>query len=114
MGLESYSPYDAYGMRELAASLQKQAQSLGTAAAEIDAASTGMTFDGPAGDAIRQRLSGASKALVDDATALQGAASALLAAAQQVDDFNAAVTRHNQAYLASLPPMERKLVEMNQ
>lgn len=114
MGLESYSPYDAYGMRALAASLQKQAQSLGTAATEIDAASIGMTFDGPAGDSVRQRLSGVFRALADDATALQGAASALLTAAQQVDDFNARVSRHNADYLASLPPAERKLVEINQ
>lgn len=113
MGLESSSPYDAYGMRELAAQLSKQAQSLGTAASEIDAASTGMTFDGPAGDSIRQRLSNVRRALTDDATALQSAAGALLAAAQQVDDFNAAVARHNAHYLASLSPVERKLVELN-
>jgi hypothetical protein len=114
MGLESYSPYDAYGMRELAATLTKQSQSLGTAASEIDAASTGMTFDGPAGDSIRQRLSGVTRALTDGATALQGAVGALLTAAQQVDDFNAAVARHNARYLASLPPQERKLIEINQ
>jgi N-acetylglutamate synthase/N-acetylornithine aminotransferase len=113
MGLESYSPYDAYGMRELAASLQKQAQTLGTAASEIDAASSGMTFDGPAGDRVRQRLSSVSRSLNGDSSSLQQAAGAVLTAAQQVDDFNARVARHNADYLASLPPTERKLIEIN-
>lgn len=112
--LEPYLPYDTYGMRQLAGNLQRQAGTLGDAASGIGGASGAMTFDGPAGDRIRQRLAGSSKALTGAAGGLQQAARQLLASAQQVDDENAAIRRHNDAVLAAMPPIERKLVLENQ
>lgn len=111
--LESYLPYDSSGMRQLAGTLQQQAGTLGTAAGAIDGAASGMTFEGPAGDRIRHGLAAASKQLTGVADQLNGAARQLLTSAQQVDDQNAAIARHNQQVLAAMPPMERKLILEN-
>jgi hypothetical protein len=105
--LEAYLPYDTYGMRQLAGTLQQQAGALGTAAGGIDAAASGMQFEAPAGDRIRHELAGASKQLT-------GAADELHGAARQIDDENAAIARHNQRVLDAMPPLERKLVLENQ
>jgi hypothetical protein len=111
--LESYLPYDTYGMRRLAGTLQQQAGTLGTAAGEIDGAAAGMQFEAPAGDRIRHELAGASKQLTGAADGLNGAARQLLASAQQIDEENAAIARHNQRVLDTMPPLERKLVMEN-
>jgi hypothetical protein len=112
--LESYLPYDSYGMRQLAAALQQQGRTLGTAAGEIDGASSSMQFDAPAGDRIRHGLAAAVKQLTGAADELDGTARQLLTAAQNVDDQNAAIARHNQHVLDAMPPLERKLVLENQ
>lgn len=111
--LESYLPYDSYGMRTLAGTIQAQARTVADASSGIDGASGGMTFDGPAGDRIRTDLSQTSTRLGAVSQALDAAARQLQTAAQQVDDQNAAIARHNQAVLDAMPPMERKLVLEN-
>jgi uncharacterized protein YukE len=111
--LESYLPYDSYGMRALAGTIQAQARTIADASTGIDGASGGMTFDGPAGDRIRSGLTRTSTRLGNISEALDIAARQLQSAAQQVDDQNAAISRHNQAVLEAMPPMERKLVLEN-
>jgi uncharacterized protein YukE len=111
--LESYLPYDSYGMRALAGTIQAQARTVADASSGIDGASGGMTFDGPAGDRIRNGLSQSSTRLASVSRALDSAARQLRSAAQEVDDQNAAISRHNQAVLEAMPPMERKLVLEN-
>jgi hypothetical protein len=112
-GLESYLPYDSYGMRLLAGALQQQSQTLTTGSSEIDGAAGGMTFDGPAGDRIRATLKSSSAQLSRTAQETDSAARQLLTAAQQVDDQNAAIQRHNQHVLDAMTPIERKLVLEN-
>jgi uncharacterized protein YukE len=112
-GLEPLLPYDTYGMDLLAATLQKHAQSLDSAGSQTAGASSGMTFDGPAGTRIKDQLTGWSTALTGAAQQLQAAAGQLTSSAQQISDENAAITRHNESVLAKMTPIERKLVETN-
>jgi hypothetical protein len=111
--LESYLPYDSYGMRALAGTIQAQARTVADASRGIDGAASGMTFDGPAGDRIRNDLSLSTTRLANVSQALETAARQLNSAAQQVDDQNAAISRHNQSVLDAMPPLERKLVMEN-
>lgn len=111
--LESYLPYDSYGMRALAGTIQAQARIVADASTGIDGASGGMTFDGPAGDRIQTDLSQTSTRLANISQALDTAARQLQSSAQEIDDRNAAIGRHNQAVLEAMPPMERKLVLEN-
>jgi uncharacterized protein YukE len=105
-----YLPYDSGAMRSLASTLRRQVAQLANIGSEITGAGRSMTFDGPAGDRIRTELAQYGRDATHAADGLQAAAGKLESAATDVDNQNAAITRHNQAVLAAMPPMERKLV----
>jgi uncharacterized protein YukE len=100
-------------MRALASNFRSKANSLDDVGSAIAGAGGSMTFEGPAGDRIRQELSGCAKDATSAATALAAAAGKLDAAAADVDSQNAAITRHNAKVIADMPAMERRLMENN-
>ncbi len=106
-------PYDTGAMRALASDFRAKANALGDVGSAITGAGGSMTFEGAAGDRIRQELSGCAKHATSAATSLAAAAGKLDSAAADVDDQNAAIARHNAKVLADMTPMERRLVESN-
>jgi hypothetical protein len=112
-GLLSYLPYDSGAMREAAGAMRTQAGQLTTIGSEVTGAGGSMTFDGPAGDRIRQELSDCGRHAARAGEGLTRAAGQLERAADDVDTQNAAIRRHNDQVLASMPPLERRLVLEN-
>jgi uncharacterized protein YukE len=108
-----YVPYDSGAMRALASSFRRQVSQLANIGSEIGGAGRSMTFDGPAGDRIRAELAARGRDATRAADGLQSAAGQLESAATDVDNQNAAISRHNQGVLAAMPPLERKLVLEN-
>lgn len=106
-------PYDSGAMRALAGDFRTKAQSLNDVGSAITGAGGSMTFDGPAGDRIREELSRCSKDTTSAADGLAAAAGKLDSAAADVDSQNAAISRHNAKVIADMAPMERKLMEHN-
>jgi uncharacterized protein YukE len=106
-------PYDTGAMRALASDFRNKASSLNDVGSAISGAGGSMTFEGPAGDRIRQELSGCAKDTTSAAVGLAAAAGKLDSAAADVDSQNAAIARHNAKVIADMPPMERKLMENN-
>jgi hypothetical protein len=110
---EPLLPYDTGAMRAVAIALKVQSLHLGQLAGEVSGASGGLVFDGPAGDRVKTSLGGYSRTLAGLSQQLGDAAAKVLASADDVDSQNAAIEAHNAAVLAHLPPMERKLLELD-
>ena len=111
--LLSYLPYDSGALRAAASTLRGQASQLQTIGSEVSGAGGSMTFDGPAGDRLRHELADFGRRAVRAGEGLTRAAGQLERAADDVDTQNAAIRRHNDAVLAELPPLERRLVLEN-
>jgi hypothetical protein len=108
-----YLPYSSDAMRSVASTLRTQATTLSTVGSEVAGAGGSMTFDGPAGDRIRQELADCGKHATQAGDGLVSAAGQLDKAAADVDTQNAAIRQHNDKVLSEMPPMERKLILEN-
>jgi uncharacterized protein YukE len=108
-----YLPYDSSAMRSVASTMRAQATTLATVGSAVAGAGGTMTFEGPAGDRLRQELADCGQHATHAGDGLVSASGQLDKAADDVDAQNAAVRRHNDKVLSAMPPMERKLVLEN-
>jgi uncharacterized protein YukE len=94
---------DPDGMRALAGVLKDVAAQLAAATSEVEGAVKGMTFEGPAATAFRERTQSIDARLDATATQLQDLAGRLESAASEVD-------AERRAYYAALEAQDQERV----
>ncbi|NUR77100.1 MAG: hypothetical protein HOQ28_12550 [Thermoleophilia bacterium] len=108
-----YLPYDSGAMRSVASAVKNQATRLATVGSEVAGAGGSMTFEGPAGDRIRDELAAVGRHASKAGEGLTAAAGQLERAADDVDAQNAQIRQHNDKVLSDMSAFERKLVLEN-